>query len=43
MRQHDRHVWDRTEHALQMIMEALGISLPVVDFSDWYACGDELI
>lgn len=40
-RQQDRHVWDRTEYLLQSIMEALGITLPVLDLTDWYAIGDE--
>jgi hypothetical protein len=44
MAQHNAHVNTRIDHILNQIMEALGITWPLgADFSDWYACGDELI
>jgi len=41
-RQHDDHVWTRTDWLMRCILEALGL-WGVPDFTDWYACGDELV
>ena len=43
MRQHDAHVFARTEYLLRSIYAALDLVWPDDTFADWYACGDELI
>jgi hypothetical protein len=43
IRQHDAHIWDRTEWQMRCIYAALDLVWPNDTFADWYACGDELI